>query len=141
MIQREIRIQYEKGSSIMNENKIIQSMKNALVLKLEKGNNLRIFCRTTTFKGVKEIIKNTISKSKNVEHLRNEVQERRIHSESIRVKVKDSRKNEVIYTFNISRTESSSLINRPQTQKFILEVVPIIQLWGLESKTAKNISE
>lgn len=125
----------------MNENKIIQSMKNALVLKLEKGNNLRIFCRTTTFKGVKEIIKNTISKSKKVEHLRNEVQERRIHSESIRVKVKDSRKNEVIYTFNISRTESSSLINRPQTQKFILEVVPIIQLWGLESKTAKNISE
>ena len=141
MIQREIRIQYEKGSSIMNENRIIQSMKNALVLKLEKGNNLRIFCRTTTFKGVKEIIKNTISKSKKVEHLRNEVQERRIHSESIRVKVKDSRKNEVIYTFNISRTESSSLINRPQTQKFILEVVPIIQLWGLESKTAKNISE
>ena len=125
----------------MNENKVIQSMKNALVLKLEKGNNLRIFCRTTTFKGVKEIIKNTISKSKKVEHLRNEVQERRIHSESIRVKVKDSRKNEVIYTFNISRTESSSLINRPQTQKFILEVVPIIQLWGLESKTAKNISE
>ena len=125
----------------MNENKIIQSMKNALVLKLEKGNNLRIFCRTTTFKGVKEIIKNTISKSKKVEHLRNEVQERRIHSESIRVKVKDSRKNEVIYTFNISRAESSSLINRPQTQKFILEVVPIIQLWGLESKTAKNISE
>ena len=125
----------------MNENKIIQSMKNALVLKLEKGNNLRIFCRTTTFKGVKEIIKNTISKSKKVEHLRNEVQERRIHSESIRVKVKDSRKNEVIYTLNISRTESSSLINRPQTQKFILEVVPIIQLWGLESKTAKNISE
>ena len=125
----------------MNENKIIQSMKNALVLKLEKGNNLRIFCRTTTFKGVKEIIKNTISKSKKVEHLRNEVQERRIHSESTRVKVKDSRKNEVIYTFNISRTESSSLINRPQTQKFILEVVPIIQLWGLESKTAKNISE
>ena len=125
----------------MNENKIIQSMKNALVLKLEKGNNLRIFCRTTTFKGVKEIIKNTISKSKKVEHLRNEVQERRIHSESIRVKVKDSRKNEVIYTFNISRTESSSLINRPHTQKFILEVVPIIQLWGLESKTAKNISE
>ena len=125
----------------MNENKIIQSMKNALVLKLEKGNNLRIFCRTTTFKGVKEIIKNTISKSKKVEHLRNEVQERRIHSESIRVKVKDSRKNEVIYTFNISRTGSSSLINRPQTQKFILEVVPIIQLWGLESKTAKNISE
>ena len=126
----------------MNENKIIQSMKNALVLKLEKGNNLRIFCRTTTFKGVKEIIKNTISKSKKVEHLRNEGQERRIHSESIRVKVKDSRKNEVIYAVNnISRTESSSLINRPQTQKFVLEVVPIIQLWGLESNTAKNISE
>ena len=77
-----------------------------------------------------------------MEHLRNESQERRIHSESIRVKVEDSRKNEVIYTVNnISRTESSSLMNRPQTQKFILEVVPIIQLWGLESKTAKNISE
>ena len=32
-------------------------------------------------------------------------------------------------------------MNDPQTQKFILEVIPIIQLWELENKTAINISD
>ena len=32
------------------------------------------------------------------------------------------------------------LINDPQTQNFILEVVSIIQLWAIESWTAINIS-
>ena len=42
------------------------------MLKLEKGNNLRIFCSATAFEGVKEIIEYTVSKSNKVEHLRNE---------------------------------------------------------------------
>ena len=46
-----------------------------------------------------------------------------------------------MYTVNICRTKSSLLINDPQTQKFILEVIPIIQLWALENKTAINISD
>ena len=76
-----------------------------------------------------------------MEHLRNEDQEGRIYSESIRVREKESRRNQVVYTVNIYRTKSRLLINGPQTQKFAVEVILIIQLWALENKTAVSISD
>ena len=121
--------------------KIKTCNEDTLVLKLEKGNNLRIFCNATAFAGVKEIIENTVRKSNRVEHLRNEDQEERICSESIRVKEKDSRRNQVINTVNIYRTKSSLLINDPHTQKFILAVIPLIELWAIENETAINVSD
>ena len=33
------------------------------------------------------------------------------------------------------------LINGPQMQKFILILIPIVQLWALENKTAIDISD
>ena len=66
-------------------------------MKLEKGNNLRIFCSTTAFEGVKQIIENTVSKINKIEYIRNEDQEGKIYSESIRVREKESRRNQVIY--------------------------------------------
>ena len=112
-----------------------------LLVKLEKGNNLRTFCSTTAFEGVKQIIENTVSKINKIEYIRNEDQEGRIYSESIRVREKESRRNQVIYTVNIYQTKSSLLINGPQMQKFILEVIPIVQLWALENKSAIDISD
>ena len=50
------------------------------------------------------------------------------------------RRNQVIYTVNIYCTKSRLLINGPQMQKFILEVVPIIQLSSIENKTVIDIS-
>ena len=110
-------------------------------MKLEKGNNLRIFCCTTAFEGVKQIIENTVSKINKIEYINNEDHEGRIYSECIRVREKESRRNQVIYTVNIYRTKSSLLINGPQMQKFILEVIPIVQLWALENKSAIDISD
>ena len=52
--------------------KIKACNEEALVLKLEKGNNLKINCSTTVFEGMKEIIENTVRKSNRVEHLGNE---------------------------------------------------------------------
>ena len=121
--------------------KIKTCNKEPLLVKLEKGNNLRIFCSTTAFEGVKQIIENTVSKINKIEYIRNEDQEGRIYSESIRVREKESRRNQVIYTVNIYRTKSSLLINGPQMQKFILEVIPIVQLWALENKSAIDISD
>ena len=46
-----------------------------------------------------------------------------------------------MYTVNIYLTKSSFLINGPQTQIFVLEVITIIQLWALEDKTPINISD
>ena len=47
---------------------------------------------------MKEIIENTVRKSNRLEHLRNEDQEDRMYSESIRNKEKESRRNQVINT-------------------------------------------
>ena len=92
-------------------------MQTLLLVKLEKGNNLRIFCSTTAFDGVKQIIENTVSKINKIEYIRNEDQEGRIYSESIRVREKESRRNQVIYTVNIYRTKSSLLRNGPSDAK------------------------
>ena len=75
---------------------------------------------------MKGIIENTVSKRNKVDHLRNEDQDRRIYRENKRVKEKESRRSQVIYTVNIYRTKYSSLIISPQTQKFMLEVMPLI---------------
>ena len=45
---------------------------NEEVLKLEKGNNLKINYSTTVFEAMKEMMENTVRKSNRVEHLRNE---------------------------------------------------------------------
>ena len=110
-------------------------------MKLEKGNNLTIFCCTTAFEGVKQVIENTVSKINKIEYINNEDQDGRIYSECITVREKESKRNQVIYTVNIYRTKSSLLINGPQMQKFILEVIPIVQLWALENKSAIDISD
>ena len=111
------------------------------VVKLEKENNLRIFCSTTAFEEVEQIIEKTVSNINKIEYIRNEDQERRMYSESITVREKESRRNQLIYTVNVYRTKSSILINGPHVQKFILEVTPIVQLWALENKSAIDISD
>ena len=78
--------------------KIKTCNEDPLVVKLEKRNNLRIFCSKTAFDGVKQ-------------------------NQSIRDGGKESRRSQVIHTVNIYRTKSSLLINGPQMQKFILEVI------------------
>ena len=136
MITRTSRFSMNEEAAIRK--KVKTCNKEPLVVKLEKGNNLRTFCSTTAFEGVKHIIENTVKLTK---YIRDEDQEGRIYSESIRVREKESRRNQVIYTVNIYRTKSSLLINGPQMQKFILEVIPIVQLWALENKSAIDISD
>ena len=75
---------------------------------------------------MKGIIENTVSKRNKVDYLRNEDQDRRIYRENKRVKEKEPRRSQVIYTVNIYRTKYSLLIISPQTQKFMLEVMPLI---------------
>ena len=106
MITKTARLSMNEEAALRNKIKTCND--EALMLKCEKGNNS--ICR------VKEIIEKIVRKSNRVEHLRNEDQEGRTYSESIRVKEKESRRNQVIYTVNIDRTKSRLLINDPQTQ-------------------------
>ena len=84
-----------------------------LVVKREWEKNLRIFCSSTLFEEVKQIIENTVSKTKKIEHIRNEDQKGEIYSESIKVMKNELRRNQVIYTVNIYCTKSRLLINGP----------------------------
>ena len=87
-------------------------------MKLEKGNNLRIFCSTAAFEGVKQIIENTVNKINKIEYIGNEDQDGRIYSENIRVREKESKRNQVIYTVNIYRTKSSLLMKVLRCKSF-----------------------
>ena len=64
-----------------------------------------------------------------------------IYSESNRVREKESKRNQVMCTVIIYRAKSNLLMNGSQMQKFILQVMPIIQLWTLQNKTAIDISD
>ena len=54
---------------------------------------------------------------------------------------KESRRNEAIITINVFRTISSFLINRPQIQKFLLELLPVVQSWATENTVDINIKD
>ena len=108
---------------------------------MEKGNNLRIYCSTTAFEKVRRHIFRSIQENTNLEHIENEDQKGQVYSEILRVKDKNSRGQWIIFTINIYRTKRSFLINGPQVQKFILEILPWIQSWAEVNKTAVDMCD
>ena len=101
--------------SVNKEAAVRKKIKNCneepLVVKLEKGNNPRNSCSTTAFEAVKQIIENTVSKINKIEYIRNEDQEVILYSESITVRGKESRKNQVIHTVKLYPAKTSLLVN------------------------------
>ena len=70
-----------------------------------------------------------VGKSNAVEHKKNEDQEGRVYNERIKNQIKRIKEKLLaLYTVNIYVTKSNLIINGPQTQKFILEVMPIIEM-------------
>ena len=129
------------GNFTLNEKaamqKKIKSRKDrSLVVKMEKGNNLRIYCSTTAFEKIRRQIVRSIQENTNLEHIENEDQKGQVYGEILRVKDKNSRGQRLIFTINIYRTKNSFLINGPQLQKFIQEILPWIQSWAQVNKTA-----
>ena len=78
-----------------------------------------IYCSTTAFKKIRRQIVRPMQKNTNLEHVENEDRKGQVYSKILRVKVKNSRGQRVIFTINIYRTKSSFLINGPKVQKFI----------------------
>ena len=83
----------------------------------------------------------SIQENTNLAHLENEDLKRQVYSEIIRVKDKNSRGQRVIFTINIYRTKSSFLINGPQVQKFIQEILPGTQSWAQVNKTTIDMCD
>ena len=81
---------------------------------MEKGNNFRIFCSKTAFENRKIIIE-TISNNYVLEKTRQESNARRALS---------------IFVANVYRTISKILINGPQVQKFVHDILIVLQSWA-----------
>ena len=135
------------GNFTLNEKAAIQKKKiksckdESLVVKMEKGNNLRIYCSTTAFEKIRRQIVRSIQENTNLEHIENEDQKGQVYGEILRVKDKNSRGQRLIFTINIYRTKNSFLINGPQLQKFIQEILPWIQSWAQVNKTAIDMCD
>ena len=65
----------------------MQSCKDqSLIVKIEKGNNLRIYCSTTAFEKTRKQIVRSTQENANLEHIENEDQKGQVQSEILRPK-------------------------------------------------------
>ena len=87
-----------------------------LEIKMEKGNNLRIFCSTTAFENRKIIIE-TVASNYVLEMTENKDISERVIIETIKTKERNVRRALSIFVINIYRTTSTLLINGPHVQR------------------------
>ena len=76
-VQAERKVQTRQSNFVLSKTvaltkKIKSCRQETLVVNLEKGNNLRIHCRTTAFETVKKLIGSQIDNSSILEYLSNE---------------------------------------------------------------------
>ena len=98
-----------------------------LQIKMEKGNNMRIFCGTTDFENIRKIIIETIASNYALEKTENRDISGKVVIETIETKEKNARRALPIFVTNIYRTTSTLLINGPQVQRFVREILPVPQ--------------
>ena len=101
-----------------------------LEIKMEKGNNLRIFCSTTAFENIRKIIIETVASNYVLEMTENKDISERVIIETIKTKERNARRALPIFVINIYRTTSTLLINGPQVQRFSQEILPVLQSWA-----------
>ena len=124
--------------------KIKSCKQETLAVKLEKGKNLRIHCSTTAFETIRKLIESQIENSSTLEYISNEDLKGNMYSEVVKVKEKSNttrRNKRALFTVNIYRTTSSLLINGPQVQRFIQEILPAIQTWAQHIRTVIDMCD
>ena len=94
---------------------------------MDKGNNLRIFCGATAFENIRKIIIETIASNYELEKTENRDISGKVVIETIKTKEKNARRALPIFVTNIYRTISTLLTNGPQVQRFVREILPILQ--------------
>ena len=89
-----------------------------LEIKMEKGNNLRIFCSTTAFENIRKIIIETVASNYVLEMTENkDISEReRVIIETIKTKERNARRALPIFIINIYRTTSTTNKWTPSTE-------------------------
>ena len=90
-----------------------------LQIKMEKGNNLRIFCSTTAFENIIKVIIETIASNYALEKTENRDISGKVVIETIKTKEKNARRALTVFVTNIYSPTSALLINVPQVQRFV----------------------
>ena len=121
---------YRINEKIAIDKKIKACNNKPIQIKMEKGNNLRVYCSAVAFAGVRGILEKILETNYTINQTQTKDKTGKIVSEVIRVAQKESRRNEAIFTINVFRTKSSFLINGSQVQKFLLELLSVVQSWA-----------
>ena len=122
--------------------KKIKSCRDVLLqIKMEKGNNLRIFCSTTAFEDIRKIIIETTASNYVLEKTENRDISGKVVIETIKAKEKNARRTFPVFVTNIYRTSSTLLINGPQAQRFVQEILLVIQSWADENEKEIDIHD
>ena len=93
------------------------------------------------FEGVRGILEKILETNYAINQTQTKDKTGKIVIEIIRVTQKESRRNKAIFTIIIFRTKSSFLINGSQVQKFLLELLPVVQSWATEHTVDININD
>ena len=135
------RVNYTINEKTAIKKKIKSCKEVPLQIKMEKGNNLRIFCSTTTFENIRKIIIETTASNFALEKTENRDISGKVVIESIKTKQKNARRALPIFVTNISRTTSTLLINGPLVQRFMHEILPVLQSWADQSEKEIDICD
>ena len=108
---RSRRLNYTINEKTAIKKKIKSCREVPLQKKMEKGNNLRIFCSTIAFENIRRIIIETISSNYVLEKTNNRDISGKVVRETIKTKEKNVRRALTIFVTNIYRTTSTLLLN------------------------------
>ena len=135
------RVNYTINEKTAIKKKIKSCREVPLQIKMEKGNNLKIFCSTTTFENIRQMIIETISSNYGLEKTENRNISGKVVIETIKTKEKNGRRALPIFVTNIYRTTSTLLINGPQAQRFVQEILPVLQSWADQNEKEIDICD
>ena len=132
---------YRINEKIATDKKMKACNNEPIQIKMEKGNNLRVYCSAVVFEGVRGILEKILETNYTINQTQTKDKTGKIVSAVMRVAQKESRRNEAIFTINVFRTKSSFLINGPQVEKFLLELLPVVQSGVTQNKVDINIKD
>ena len=125
---RSRRVNYAINQKTAAKKKIKSCREVPLQIKMEKGNNLTIFCSTTAFENIRKMFIETIARNHALEKTEDR-HFREVIIKTIKTKEKNERRALPWFVTNIYRTTSTLLINGPPVQRFLQEILPVLQWW------------
>ena len=131
---RSRRVSYTINEKTATKKKIKSCREVPLEINMEKGNNLKIFCSTTAFENIRKIIIEIVASNYVLEMTEGKDISEKVVTETIKTKERNARRSLPIFVINIYRTTTTLLINRPKVQRFVQEILPVLQSWQIRTK-------